>query len=98
ALEEMNGRAERRERIAQLMRQHGEELVLPAICVRQLRSPLLELVAETLAVSDVGPDADQPSGAAGGVAQHPSRRGHTAYAAVRPDGAELDVVTRPVLP
>ena len=47
------GVADRRERIAQLMRQHREELVLATVGIRQIRGQPAEVVFEALSFGDV---------------------------------------------
>ena len=96
-LEQMERGAERGEGVAELVRQHREELVLAPIGIRELRGTLLQLVGQALALGHVRADADHPRHAAGGVAHDAALGGHPADAPVGPDGAELDVVARTLL-
>ncbi len=56
--------ADRGERVAQLVGQHGEELVLAAVGGHELLGPPAQLLFQALALGDVelrAPDADEPA-------------------------------------
>ena len=52
-LQRPDGVADRRERIAQLVRQHRQELVLAAVRFGQVRRQLAQVVLQPLALGDV---------------------------------------------
>ena len=63
-LQQVEAVADRGERIAQLVAEHGEELVLAAVGLHELLRPEPQLLLGPLAVGDVAVDAggsDQPS-------------------------------------
>ena len=81
ALQDRERVAQRRERVAQLVRQRGEELVLPPVGVLERRQ-------RALLLGDVADDAEHPL-AAVGAAQDAAARRDPAQLAVGPDDAVL---------
>ena len=59
-----DGAADRRQRVAQLVCQHGQELVLAAVGLGQLLQPAPQLVLQALPIGDVAEDEDHAGGRA----------------------------------
>ena len=57
SLSELDGVADGGERVAQLVGEHGQELVLAAVGLRQLGEPSPELLLQPLPLGDVADDA-----------------------------------------
>ncbi len=84
AIEDLDGAEDGRQRIAQLVRQHRQKLVLAAIGLAQLLLRVLALLLGLLALGDVLAGAEHAGSPAGGVALEPGPRVDGPHGPVRP--------------
>ena len=88
--DQLEAGADRRQRIAQLVGEHGQELVLAAIGLGELLLALAQRHFRALAVVDVGHDAGEPDGAPRHPVERRARRDREpAHRAVRPAHADV---------
>jgi hypothetical protein len=90
--EQVGGVEHGAERVAQLVGQHGQELVLALVGLPERQHHLTQLLLRPPPLGDVPAHPDQPLGHTGGTAQEAPVRFHPAHLAGRADDPVDDVV------